>query len=227
MKNIKRKKLMLSVLITVISMAFLAVGCVKKQNTEVKNTDNSKKSTTQDTKVNTPEKNPVATIEMSDGSKIKVELYPTVAPNTVKNFIYLTKNGFYNGLIFHRVIPNFMIQGGDPNGNGTGGADYTIKGEFSDNGVKNDLKHVRGVISMARSSAPNSASSQFFIMVADAPSLDGQYAAFGKVTEGMEVADKIVGVKRNSNDKPLVEQKIKSITVDTFGVDYGEPEKIK
>lgn len=227
MKNIIRKRLMFSMLITVISIAFLAAGCSKNQNSEVKNTDSSKKSSSQEAKVNTPEKNPVATIEMSDGSKIKVELYPAVAPNTVKNFIYLTKNGFYNGLIFHRVIPDFMIQGGDPNGNGTGGADYTIKGEFSDNGVKNDLKHVRGVISMARSSSSNSASSQFFIMVADAPSLDGQYAAFGKVTEGMEVADKIVGVKRNSNDKPLVEQKIKSITVDTFGVNYGEPEKIK
>lgn len=227
MKNVKRKRLMFSVLVTVILIAFLAVGCAKNQNSEVKNTDSSKKSADQETKVNTPEKNPVATIEMSDGSKIKAELYPAVAPNTVKNFIYLTKSGFYNGLIFHRVIPDFMIQGGDPNGNGTGGADYTIKGEFSKNGFKNNLKHERGVISMARGSSSNSASSQFFIMVADAPHLDGEYAAFGKVIEGMEVADKIVGVKRDSNDKPLVEQKIKSITVDTFGVNYGEPEKIK
>lgn len=226
MKVVKRKWLRSLLLTVVILIIFLAVGCAQKQNSDVKSTDSSKQSTSQETKVTAPEKNPVATIEMTDGSKIKIELYPAVAPNTVKNFVYLSKSGFYNGLIFHRVIPDFMIQGGDPNGNGTGGADYKIKGEFSKNGFKNDLKHERGVISMARGSSGNSASSQFFIMVAAAPHLDGEYAAFGKVIDGIEVADKIVTTKR-AKEKPIEEQKIKSITVDTFGVNYGEPEKIK
>lgn len=172
-------------------------------------------------------KNPIVTIEMENGDKIKIELYPTVAPNTVKNFISLVQKRFYNGLIFHRVIPGFMIQGGDPSGNGTGGPGYSIKGEFAANGFDNSLKHTRGVISMARAGNPNSAGSQFFIMVADAPSLDGQYAAFGKVIEGMDAADKIVNTPRNQMDKPLQEQKMKTVTVDTFGVDYGQPEIIK
>ena len=167
--------------------------------------------------------NPIVTIEMENGDIIKVELYPEVAPNTVNNFISLVKRGFYDGVIFHRVIPGFMIQGGDPNGIGTGGPGYTIKGEFARNGFKNELKHTAGVISMARPMLPNSAGSQFFIMHKDAPHLDGDYAAFGKVTEGMDVVDKIANVPTDSMDKPLNEQKMKRVTVDTQGVDYPEP----
>lgn len=170
--------------------------------------------------------NPVVTIEMENGGVMKAELYPEVAPNTVNNFIFLAKSGFYDGLIFHRVIPGFMIQGGDPEGIGVGGPGYSIKGEFSQNGFPNELLHEKGVLSMARSSRPDSAGSQFFIMVDKAPHLDGAYAAFGKVTEGMDVADAIVSVKRDYNDRPLEEQKIKSITVDTFGVEYPTPEKV-
>jgi peptidyl-prolyl cis-trans isomerase B (cyclophilin B) len=169
--------------------------------------------------------NPVVTITMENGDVIKAELYPEVAPNTVNNFISLVKKGYYDGLIFHRVIRGFMIQGGCPQGTGMGGPGYSIKGEFSQNGVKNDLKHTEGVLSMARSMMPNSAGSQFFIMHKDAPHLDGAYAAFGKVTEGMNVVDKIANERTDYSDRPLKEQKIKSMTVDTFGVDYPEPEK--
>lgn len=168
--------------------------------------------------------NPIVTFEMKDGDVFYVELYPEIAPNTVNNFISLVKKGFYNGLCFHRVIEGFMIQGGDPKGNGTGGPGYTIRGEFSKNGFKNDLKHKRGVVSMARSMMPNSAGSQFFIMHADAPHLDGQYAAFGQVIDGMDVIDKIAEVNVDYNDKPLRDQVIKSVTVDTNGVEYEEPE---
>lgn len=168
--------------------------------------------------------NPIVTFEMKDGDVFYVELYPDVAPNTVNNFISLVKKGFYNGLCFHRVIEGFMIQGGDPKGNGTGGPGYTIRGEFSKNGFKNDLKHKRGVISMARSMMPNSAGSQFFIMHADAPHLDGQYAAFGQVIDGMDVIDKIAEVNVDYNDKPLRDQVIKTVTIDTNGVEYDEPE---
>ena len=170
--------------------------------------------------------NPIVTFEMENGGVIKAELYPDVAPNSVNNFISLVKKGFYNGLIFHRVIPGFMIQGGCPNGNGMGGPGYCIKGEFSQNGVKNDLVHDRGVLSMARAMDPDSAGSQFFIMVEKAPHLDGQYAAFGKVIEGMDVADAIVSAKTDWNDRPREDQRMKSVTVDTFGVDYPEPEKV-
>ena len=170
-------------------------------------------------------KNPIVTITMENGAVMTGELYPAKAPNTVANFISLANKGFYDGLIFHRVIPGFMIQGGCPQGTGTGGPGYTIKGEFSGNGVKNGLKHDRGVLSMARAMHPNSAGSQFFVMVEKAPHLDGQYAAFGKVIEGMDVADAIVSVKADFNDKPLKEQRMKSVTVETFGVDYPEPEK--
>ncbi|MDD6651723.1 MAG: peptidylprolyl isomerase [Eggerthellales bacterium] len=170
--------------------------------------------------------NPVVTIEMEDDGIIKAELYPEVAPNTVNNFISLVNKGFYDGVIFHRVIPGFMIQGGDPQGIGVGGPGYSIRGEFSQNGFANDLVHTRGVLSMARSMMPNSAGSQFFIMVADAPHLDGAYAAFGKVTEGMEVADKIVSAQRNFQDKPFEDQRMKKVTVDTFGVEYPEPETL-
>ena len=169
--------------------------------------------------------NPIVTITMENGAVMTGELYPAKAPNTVANFISLANKGFYDGLVFHRVIPGFMIQGGCPQGTGTGGPGYTIKGEFSGNGVKNGLKHDRGVLSMARAMHPNSAGSQFFVMVEKAPHLDGQYAAFGKVIEGMDVADAIVSVKADFNDKPLKEQRMKSVTVETFGVDYPEPEK--
>jgi peptidyl-prolyl cis-trans isomerase B (cyclophilin B) len=169
---------------------------------------------------------PVVTIEMDNGDVIKAELYPEVAPNTVKNFIYLVQKGFYNGLIFHRVIPNFMIQGGCPESSGIGGPGYAIKGEFSDNGFANDLKHTRGVLSMARSRVPDSAGSQFFIMVADSTHLDGQYAAFGKVLEGMDTVDKIVSTERDFQDRPTQEQVMKAVTVDTKGVNYEEPEKV-
>ena len=169
--------------------------------------------------------NPIVTIEMEDGGTIKAELYPEIAPNTVNNFISLVKSGFYDGLIFHRVIPGFMIQGGDPKGTGTGGPGYSIKGEFTRNGFKNDLKHDRGVLSMARTMMPNSAGSQFFIMHKNSPHLDGQYAAFGKVLEGMEVVDAIANTRRGPNDKPLTPQVMKKVTVETFGVEYPEPEK--
>lgn len=169
--------------------------------------------------------NPVVTIIMENGDVMKAELYPEVAPNTVNNFISLVKKGYYDGLIFHRVIRGFMIQGGCPQGTGMGGPGYSIKGEFSQNGFKNDLKHTEGVLSMARSMMPNSAGSQFFIMHKDAPHLDGAYAAFGKVTEGMDVVNKIAEERTDYFDRPLKTQKIKSMTVDTFGVEYPEPEK--
>ena len=169
--------------------------------------------------------NPVVTIIMENGDVMKAELYPEVAPNTVNNFISLVKKGYYDGLIFHRVIRGFMIQGGCPQGTGMGGPGYSIKGEFSQNGFKNDLKHTEGVLSMARSMMPNSAGSQFFIMHKDAPHLDGTYAAFGKVTEGMDVVNKIAEERTDYSDRPLKTQKIKSMTVDTFGVEYPEPEK--
>ena len=170
-------------------------------------------------------KNPEITITMENGDQIRAELYPEIAPNTVKNFISLVKKGFYDGLIFHRVIQGFMIQGGCPQGTGMGGPGYSIKGEFSQNGFKNDLKHSEGVLSMARAMMPNSAGSQFFIMHKSAPHLDGAYAAFGKVVEGMDVVNKIAETRTDYSDRPLKEQKIKSITVDTFGAEYDEPEK--
>lgn len=169
--------------------------------------------------------NPTITITMADGGVITAELYPEYAPNTVANFVELAQKGFYDGLIFHRVIAGFMIQGGCPNGTGMGGPGYSIKGEFAHNGVKNDLRHDRGVLSMARAMHPNSAGSQFFIMVEAAPHLDGQYASFGKVTEGMEVADAIVSQPTDRMDRPKSEQRIKRMTVETFGVDYPAPEK--
>ena len=170
--------------------------------------------------------NPIVTFEMENGDIIKAELYPEIAPNTVKNFISLINQKFYDGLIFHRVIKGFMIQGGDPEGTGMGGPGYGIKGEFSSNGFKNDLAHEAGVLSMARSMMPNSAGSQFFIMHKDSPHLDGDYAAFGKVIEGMNVVDKIAETKTDKSDRPKEEQKIKTVTVDTFGQTYPEPEKM-
>lgn len=168
---------------------------------------------------------PVVTIKTSHGT-IEMELYPDVAPNTVNNFISLVKKGFYNKTTFHRIIPKFMIQGGDPKGDGTGGPGYSIRGEFTSNHFTNDLKHTRGVVSMARTVNPNSAGSQFFIMVDEAPYLDGEYAAFGRVTSGMEEVDRIVSVPRDYDDKPLEEEKIESVTVETFGETYADPKKV-
>ncbi len=169
--------------------------------------------------------NPIVTFKLDNGAEIKAELYPEIAPNTVNNFISLVNKGFYNGLTFHRVIPNFMIQGGCPEGTGMGGPGYGIKGEFDYNKFKNELKHTTGVLSMARAQNPNSAGSQFFLMVADAPHLDGQYAGFGKVIEGQDEATRIVNVPRNHMDMPTEPQGIVEVTVDTFGVEYPEPEK--
>ncbi|MBR6897472.1 MAG: peptidylprolyl isomerase [Lachnospiraceae bacterium] len=170
--------------------------------------------------------NPIVTIKMKDGGVMKLELYPEKAPNTVNNFISLVKKGFYDGLIFHRCINGFMIQGGDPDGIGTGGPGYSIKGEFSGNGFRNDLRHTAGVISMARAMNPNSAGSQFFIMHVDYPYLDGQYAAFGKLIEGQEVVNAIATTPTNRDDRPLTDQVMETVTVETFGVDYPEPEKV-
>lgn len=174
-------------------------------------------------------KNPVVTFEMEGGSIIKAELYPEIAPNTVKNFISLISKGYYDGLTFHRIIPGFMIQGGCPEGTGMGGPGYSIAGEFSHNGFKNDLKHTRGVLSMARSMNPNSAGSQFFIMHADAPHLDGEYASFGKVIdeEGLKTVDEIASVATDWSDRPMVTMRMSKVTVDTFGEEYEEPEKLK
>lgn len=172
-------------------------------------------------------KNPIVKFEMNDGSIFEAELYPDIAPNTVNNFISLVKKGFYDGLIFHRVIKGFMIQGGDPQGTGMGGPGYSIKGEFSNNGFTNDLKHTPGVLSMARAMDPDSAGSQFFIMHETSPHLDGSYAAFGKVINGLDVINTIADVRTDWNDRPMEDQMIKSVTVDTFDVEYDEPVTIK
>lgn len=206
----KSKGLLKKVLaISCASLILILSGCTK---TPSDNATSSKALA--DYKSKYEGKKPIVTIEMEDGSKITAELYPNIAPQTVDNFVDLIQSGFYDGLIFHRVIPGFMIQGGDPKGNGTGGSEKTIPGEFSYNGFENKLKHTRGVLSMARSQAVDSASSQFFIMVKDTDSLDGKYASFGKVTDGMDAVDKIVSEKRDSNDKPLTDQKMKKVTVD-------------
>lgn len=171
-------------------------------------------------------KNPIVTITMENGGVMEAELYPEIAPNTVNNFIHLVRKGFYDGIIFHRVIKGFMIQGGDPQGTGMGGPGYSIKGEFSGNGFDNELKHTRGVLSMARAQNPNSAGSQFFIMHQDSPHLDGEYAAFGKVTNGLKVVDSIADVQTNFQDRPLEEQKMKQVTVKLFEKEYPAPEKM-
>lgn len=170
--------------------------------------------------------NPIVTFEMENGDIMKAELYPEIAPNTVNNFISLVQNGFYDGLIFHRVIRGFMIQGGCPDGTGMGGPGYTIKGEFSQNGFANDLRHTEGVLSMARAMHPDSAGSQFFIMHKNSPHLDGAYAAFGKITEGMNIVNKIAETATDYSDRPLEEQKMKKVTVDTMGVEYPAPERV-
>ena len=170
--------------------------------------------------------NPIVTFEMENGDIMKAELYPEIAPNTVNNFISLVQNGFYDGLIFHRVIRGFMIQGGCPDGTGMGGPGYTIKGEFLQNGFANDLRHTEGVLSMARAMHPDSAGSQFFIMHKNSPHLDGAYAAFGKITEGMDSVNKIAETATDYSDRPLEEQKMKKVTVDTMGVEYPAPERV-
>ncbi|WP_078414726.1 peptidylprolyl isomerase [Priestia abyssalis] len=212
----KLRMSMYPILAVIFILGFLLSGCGAE-----------KEQKTPSVKKIQVEKNPVVTIVMEDNQEIKLELYPDIAPNTVVNFVSLVQKGFYDGLTFHRVIPEFMIQGGDPEGNGSGGPGYTIAGEFSSNGFENDLKHEAGVISMARTNDPNSAGSQFFIMAGDATHLDGEYAAFGKVTEGIEAVKQIVEVERDGQDKPLKEQKMKKVTVETFGEEYGEPEVIK
>lgn len=205
-----------SFVFALLAVVLILTGCKASKESE-KNEDYSSKV----------KENPIVTITMNNDKKIVIELEPSTAPNTVANFISLAKKGFYDGLIFHRVIPDFMIQVGDPSGNGTGGPDYSIEGEFSKNGFKNDLKHERGVISMARSDDPNSAGSQFFIMVKEASHLDGDYAAFGKVIEGMETVDAIAAAERDSADKPLKDQQMKKVEVDTKGFDYPAPKVLK
>ncbi|MBO9129247.1 peptidylprolyl isomerase [Bacillus sp. 165] len=212
----KRKHTLYSLCFVFLIFVLITAGCGKKEKEEA-----------QPTKKMKVEKNPIVTIVMENDEQIKVELYPNIAPNTVTNFISLVQEGFYDGLTFHRIIPGFMIQGGDPEGTGMGGPGYTIKGEFSSNDFKNELKHTEGVISMARTNDPDSAGSQFFIMVGNTPQLDGEYAAFGKVIEGMNAVNQIAAVETGSADKPLAEQKMKKVTVETFGHDYGKPEIIK
>lgn len=239
----KTSKLRLTMFL-VLALTLILAACGKKNETNAGSASPSASESASESASSSPaasaagdtaphsDKNPVVTIEMDNGHTIKLELFPDIAPNTVNNFISLIKKGFYDGTIFHRVMPGFMIQGGDPNGNGTGGPGYSIKGEFTANGFQNDLKHKRGILSMARKSQPlDSAGSQFFIMVADAPSLDGQYAAFGNVVEGMDTVDEIVNQQIDPNDPngtmPLKPMAIKKMTVDTKGVEYKEPETIK
>ena len=198
---------------------FVIAGCGTSNNNEQTNDKSSDESNN-----HLIEDNPIVTITMENDEQIIIELFPNIAPNTVNNFIALIEDGFYDGLIFHRVIPDFMVQGGDPDGIGTGGPGYSIKGEFNNNGFTNDLTHERGVISMARSQHPDSAGSQFFIVHQDSPHLDNEYAGFGQVIEGIEVVDQIASVKRDGSDKPLEDQVMKSVTVDTKGHDYDQPE---
>lgn len=210
-------------MLSMLAIIVVLTGCgtaKDSEKTEGKTAKETQETTDYASKV---KENPIVTITMSNDEKIVIELEPTVAPNTVANFIALVKDGFYDGLIFHRVIPDFMIQGGDPKGNGTGGPDYSIDGEFTSNGFENNMKHERGVISMARSDDPNSAGSQFFIMVNAASHLDGKYAAFGKVIAGMETVDAIVGAERDATNKPLEDQQMKKVEVDTKGFDYPAP----
>lgn len=224
------KKSTLGTLIITAILSLALIGCstsnkTSKEETNTGSNDNKEIYLSMETEKKEGDKNPVATIEMEDGKIIKMELYPEIAPNTVRNFISLANSKFYDSLIFHRVISGFMIQGGDPEGTGMGGPDYSIYGEFTNNQFENTLLHTKGVISMARSNDKNSAGSQFFIMHGDTPSLDGDYAAFGKVIEGMDVVDSIAQVETGSDDRPKKDIKIKSISVDTFGVTYNEPVK--
>ncbi|WP_077358331.1 peptidylprolyl isomerase [Virgibacillus halodenitrificans] len=208
--------------IVVILFTIILSGCGTQEDSSKENEQKADQKTDYPHDV---KENPIVTITMENDETIKAELYPEKAPTTVANFISLIQDGFYDGLIFHRVIPEFMIQGGDPEGNGTGGPGYSIDGEFNSNGFDNNLKHERGTLSMARSQDPDSAGSQFFIMVNESPHLDGDYAAFGKVNEGMETVDKIVNTERNEADKPLNEQKMKKVEVDTKGYNYPQPKE--
>ncbi len=222
------KKFIAAVIVGLLMLSSLA--CTKKeapQDNSGQSRQNEPNTAVEPFEPDPNKKYPQVTIEMANGKTIKMALYPEVAPNTVNNFISLIKKGFYDGIIFHRVIPGFMIQGGDPQGTGGGGPGYAIKGEFRENGFENNLLHERGTVSMARTNDPNSAGSQFFIMVDRADYLDGQYAAFGKVIQGMDVVDEIVSADRNAEDKPLKEQKMKKVTAETFGKDYPEPEKVQ
>ncbi len=224
------KKSTLGTLLITAILSLTLIGCStsnksSKEETNTGSNDNKEIYLSKETEKKETDKNPVATIEMEDGKIMKLELYPKIAPNTVRNFISLANSKFYDGLIFHRVISGFMIQGGDPEGTGMGGPDYSIYGEFTNNQFENTLLHTKGVISMARSNDKNSAGSQFFIMHGDTPSLDGDYAAFGKIIEGMDVVDSIAQVETGSDDRPKKDIKIKSISVDTFGVTYNEPVK--
>lgn len=214
-------------ILSIVAIVVLLAGCgAAKEDTNTASDAEEKKETKEDYSTKVSE-NPIVTITMNNDEKIVIELEPKTAPNTVANFISLIEDGYYDGLIFHRVIPGFMIQGGDPSGNGSGGPGYSIRGEFSKNGFENNLKHERGVISMARTGDPNSAGSQFFIMAEASPHLDGDYAAFGKVLEGMETVDSIISVERDKRDKPLEDQIMKKVEVDTKGFDYPEPEVIE
>ena len=224
MKNMKGKLKFIAILAISAVLSVSIVGCSNSKSNEKVKEDNTKNQTEE--KIDEKDL-PVVTIKVKDYGTMKGVLYPNKAPNTVNNFIALANSGFYDNLTFHRVIKDFMIQGGDPEGTGTGGPGYSIKGEFSSNGFDNDLKHTEGVLSMARARDKDSGGSQFFIMTKDSPHLDGDYAAFGKITEGLDVLHKIEDVKTDSNDKPLNEVKIESIKVDTKGKEYKEPEKIK
>ena len=208
------------IVLLLAALLCLSLACSKGKTDAAANTAETKEET------NVDKTHPIATITMKDGGVIELELYPEVAPESVKNFISLANSGFYDGLIFHRVILGFMIQGGDPLGKGTGGPGYAIKGEFAANGVQNDISHVRGVLSMARSSAYDSGGSQFFIVQADSTYLDGQYAAFGRVISGLDVVDKIAKTTTDSKNKPYKDQTMATVRVETWGVDYGEPEKL-
>ncbi|MGM1048220.1 MAG: peptidylprolyl isomerase [Bacillota bacterium] len=230
----KQRNKLLTVLLSLMTLLVIVTGCGVDEKKETNNNTSNAGSPAPAEEPATEKKvvpdpsasHPVVTIEMDSGKKITLELYPEVAPNTVNNFISLVKKGFYDGTGFHRVIPGFMIQGGDPDGTGMGGPDYSIAGEFNANGFQNDLEHTRGVLSMARAQDPDSAGSQFFIMHADSPDLDAQYAAFGKVTEGMEVVDEIAGLPTGENDRPADPlPTMKKVMVDTLGKDYPEPEK--
>lgn len=224
MKSMKGKLKFITILAISAVLSISIVGCSNSKSNEKSKGDNNPKQTEE--KIDEKDL-PVVTIKVKEYGTMKGVLYPNKAPNTVNNFIALANSGFYDNLTFHRVIKDFMIQGGDPEGNGTGGPGYSIKGEFSSNGFDNDLKHTEGVLSMARARDKDSGGSQFFIMTKDSPHLDGDYASFGKITEGLDVLHKIEDVKTDSNDKPLNEVKIESIKVDTKGKEYKEPEKIK
>jgi len=223
-----RKKSFLLILGTILFILLLAACSSESDTADEKEVQETADQATEENSGPTFEQDsPIATITMENGDQIQIELYPDIASNTVNNFISLAEDGFYDGLIFHRVIPGFMIQGGDPDGNGTGGPGYAIKGEFSSNGFENDLKHHRGVISMARSADPDSAGSQFFIMVEDSPHLNEDYAAFGQVINGMDVVDDIVSQETGKNDKPLKDQRIEKVEVDTKGQEFSEPEIVE